>query len=43
MGPNVSSGADGVSSQARNRQWCSVARYGNRAKARQHYARRKAN
>lgn len=29
-------------SPARNRQWCSMARCGNRAKARQHYARRKA-
>ncbi|WP_210408331.1 CGNR zinc finger domain-containing protein [Allokutzneria sp. NRRL B-24872] len=28
-------------SPARNRQWCSMARCGNRAKARQHYARRK--
>ncbi|MEU6263802.1 CGNR zinc finger domain-containing protein [Saccharopolyspora shandongensis] len=30
-------------SPARNRQWCSMARCGNRAKARQHYARKKAN
>lgn len=29
-------------SPARNRQWCSMARCGNRAKARQHYARRKS-
>ncbi|MER7011324.1 ABATE domain-containing protein [Saccharopolyspora sp. NPDC000359] len=29
-------------SPARNRQWCSMTRCGNRAKARQHYARRKA-
>ncbi|GAA4618163.1 CGNR zinc finger domain-containing protein [Saccharopolyspora hordei] len=29
-------------SPARNRQWCSMARCGNRAKARQHYARRRA-
>ncbi|GAA2807459.1 CGNR zinc finger domain-containing protein [Saccharopolyspora taberi] len=29
-------------SPARNRQWCSMARCGNREKARQHYARRKA-
>ncbi|RKT86750.1 Conserved protein containing a Zn-ribbon-like motif, possibly RNA-binding [Saccharopolyspora antimicrobica] len=28
-------------SPARNRQWCSMTRCGNRAKARQHYARRK--
>ncbi|MCP3801206.1 CGNR zinc finger domain-containing protein [Allokutzneria sp. A3M-2-11 16] len=28
-------------SPARNRQWCSMARCGNRAKARQHYARHK--
>jgi predicted RNA-binding Zn ribbon-like protein len=29
-------------SPTRNRQWCSMARCGNRAKARQHYARRKS-
>jgi predicted RNA-binding Zn ribbon-like protein len=30
-------------SPAHNRQWCSMSRCGNRAKARQHYARRRAN
>ncbi|GGI95751.1 hypothetical protein GCM10011581_36120 [Saccharopolyspora subtropica] len=30
-------------SPARNRQWCSMSRCGNRAKARQYYARRKAS